>query len=149
MSAPGNCARASRPPESSATWKAFQRRANQNGGNRAATTPGYEASLAYVERRLENAGYDTERHAFDSATYVQNGPATLQREGQAPYVEGTDEAANDYYVAQFSGSGNVTAPLATISDITVPPPGGPGSGTSGCERETGLQATSRSPARSR
>jgi len=38
-------------------------------------------------------------------------------------------------VAQFSGSGNVTAPLATTSDITVPPPGGPGSGTSGCERE--------------
>ena len=38
-------------------------------------------------------------------------------------------------MAQFSGSGNVTAPLATTSDITVPPPGGPGSGTSGCERE--------------
>ncbi len=77
--------------------EAFQRRANQNGGTRAAPTPGYEASLTYVERRLQKAGYDTERHAFDFATYVQNGPATLQREGGTPYVEGTDEAANDYY----------------------------------------------------
>ena len=47
--------------------QAFQRRANANGGNRAAALPGYDASLAYVERRLERAGYETKRHAFDFA----------------------------------------------------------------------------------
>ena len=114
--------------------RAFQRLANANGGNRAAAFPGYDASLAYVERRLTRAGYDVQRHPFDFAQWIQNAPATLQREGQAPYTEGTAENAGDYLVAQFSEAGNVTAPLITTSDIQIPPPGGPGMGTSGCER---------------
>ena len=36
--------------------RTFQRLANANDGNRAATTPGYEASLDYVEKRLKRAG---------------------------------------------------------------------------------------------
>jgi Zn-dependent M28 family amino/carboxypeptidase len=115
--------------------RAFQRLANANGGNRAAAFPGYDASLAYVERRLTRAGYDVERHPFDFARWEQNAPATLQREGQPPYIEGDADNANDYFVAQFSGSGSVTAPLVTTNDIQIPPPGGPGTGTSGCERE--------------
>jgi PA domain len=114
--------------------RAFQRLANANGGNRAAAFPGYDASLAYVERRLSRAGYEVERHPFDFARWVQNAPATLQREGQAPYTEGTAAAAGDYFVAQFSGAGNPTAPLIATNDIQIPPPGGPGTGTSGCER---------------
>jgi Zn-dependent M28 family amino/carboxypeptidase len=114
--------------------RAFQRIANANDGNRAAAFAGYDASLAYVERRLTRAGYDVERHPFDFARWEQNAPATLQREGQPPYTEGTADNAGDYVVAQFSGAGNVTAPLITTSDIQIPPPGGPGSGTSGCER---------------
>ena len=85
--------------------RAFQRLANANGGNRAAAFPGYDASLAYVERRLTRAGYEVERHPFDFARWMQNAPATLQREGQAPYTEGTAENAGDYLVAQFSGAG--------------------------------------------
>jgi Zn-dependent M28 family amino/carboxypeptidase len=114
--------------------RAFQRIANANDGNRAAAFPGYDASLAYVERRLTRAGYDVERHPFDFARWEQNAPATLQREGQAPYTEGTADSPGQYVVAQFSGAGNVTAPLITTNDIQIPPPGGPGSGTSGCER---------------
>jgi hypothetical protein len=37
--------------------RVFQRIANQNGGTRASGTPGYDASAAYVQRRLEAAGY--------------------------------------------------------------------------------------------
>jgi Zn-dependent M28 family amino/carboxypeptidase len=112
--------------------RTFQRLANANSGNRAAATPGYEASLAFVERRMARAGYETTRHAFDFATWEQNGAALLQR-GDRVYAEGTDEAAGDYIVAQFSGSGTVSAEVATTNDIVIPPPGGPGSGTSGCE----------------
>jgi Zn-dependent M28 family amino/carboxypeptidase len=115
--------------------RSFQRIANANDGNRAAAFPGYDASLAYVERRMKRAGYKTERHPFQFARWEQNAPATLQREGQAPYTEGTAEDAGDYFVAQFSGSGNVNLPLITTNDIQIPPPEGPGSGTSGCERE--------------
>lgn len=42
----------------------FQRIADENGGNRAAGLPGYDASAEYVERVLQDAGYDTERHYF-------------------------------------------------------------------------------------
>jgi Zn-dependent M28 family amino/carboxypeptidase len=112
--------------------RGLQRVANANEGTRAAATPGYEASLAYVERRMHRAGYETTRVPFDFAKWEQNGPALLQR-GDKVYTEGTADAAGDYIVAQFSGSGTVTAAVATTNDIVIPPPGGPGSGTSGCE----------------
>jgi Zn-dependent M28 family amino/carboxypeptidase len=113
--------------------RTFQRLANANDGNRAATTPGYDASLAFVERRMNRAGYETERVPFPFATWEQNGAALLQREGSPPYAEGTPDAAGDYIVAQFSGSGNVTAPIVTTGTAELPPSGGPGSGTDGCE----------------
>jgi Zn-dependent M28 family amino/carboxypeptidase len=116
--------------------RALQRRANQNDGNRAAATPGYDASVAYVKQRMERAGYDVTLDPFPFARWEQNGPAVLQRDGQPPYTEGTETDPGDYIVAQFSGSGNVTgAPLATTNDIEIPPSGGPGTGTSGCEVE--------------
>jgi Zn-dependent M28 family amino/carboxypeptidase len=108
--------------------RALQRRANANGGTRAAATPGYEASLDYVQRRLERAGYEVTRDPFPFASWEQNGPALLQREGQPPYTEGTD-----YVIAQFSGSGNLSAPIVTTGTAELPPSGGPGSGTDGCE----------------
>ncbi|WP_336711465.1 M28 family metallopeptidase [Arthrobacter sp. USHLN218] len=44
--------------------EAFQRIADDNGGNRAAGTSGYEASARYVEEQLRAAGYKTERQEF-------------------------------------------------------------------------------------
>ncbi len=43
---------------------AFQRIADRHDGNRAALTPGYEASAQYVERTLRRAGYRTWRDPF-------------------------------------------------------------------------------------
>ncbi|MDO8147840.1 M20/M25/M40 family metallo-hydrolase [Isoptericola sp. b515] len=45
--------------------EAFQEIADENGGNRAMGTPGYEASGAYVESVLQKAGYETERQYFE------------------------------------------------------------------------------------
>jgi hypothetical protein len=113
--------------------RTLQRLANANDGNRAATTPGYEASLDFVERRLKRAGYNVTRHEFPFAAWEQIGAATLMREGQPAYTEGPPEGGGDYAIAQFSGSGTVTAPLVTTNDIVLDPTGEPGSGTSGCE----------------
>jgi hypothetical protein len=113
--------------------RTLQRLANANDGSRAATTSGYEASLDYVERRLKKAGYDVSRDEFPFASWEQVGAATLTREGHSPYVEGSPEGGGDYSVAQFSGSGNVTAQVVTTNDIVLGPTGQPGSGTSGCE----------------
>lgn len=43
----------------------FQAIADANNGNRGAGTSGYEASGAYVEKTLQDAGYETERQYFD------------------------------------------------------------------------------------
>ncbi|WP_312018502.1 M28 family metallopeptidase [Streptomyces sp. I05A-00742] len=45
--------------------KAFQRIADAHGGNRAAGTPGHEASAAYVYRLLKRAGYRVAYQEFD------------------------------------------------------------------------------------
>ena len=114
--------------------RTLQRLANANDGNRAASTPGYLASLDYVERRLKRAGYKPKRVPFEFARWEQNGPALLQREGSPAYAEGDPAVGGgDYIVAQFAGSGNVTAPIVTTGTAQLPPPGGPGSGTDGCE----------------
>ena len=109
--------------------RAFQRVANANDGNRAANTTGYDASLDYVERRMNRAGYETERVPFDFATFTQNGPSTLQL-GDRVFAEGEVEGG-DYVIAQFSGSGTVTGPIVPI-DYTGPPAEA-GASTSGCE----------------
>ena len=99
--------------------RTLQRLANANDGNRAATTSGYDASLDYVERRMKRAGYEVSRDEFPFAAWEQVGPATLMREGQPAYTEGPPKAARTTSIAQFSGSGNVTAPLVTTNDIVL------------------------------
>ena len=44
--------------------EALQRIADENGGNRASGTSGYEASARYVEEQLRAAGYNPVRQAF-------------------------------------------------------------------------------------
>ncbi|MGO0577655.1 M20/M25/M40 family metallo-hydrolase [Ornithinimicrobium panacihumi] len=55
--------------------EAFYAAAEDNGGNRAAGTPGYDASVDYVVGELEAAGYDVELQEFEF-TYTE----TLRQE---------------------------------------------------------------------
>jgi Zn-dependent M28 family amino/carboxypeptidase len=110
--------------------RAFQTLALANDDNRAATTPGYDASVEYVTNRLRAAGYRVSHDEFDFPMWEQNAPATLREVSPTArtFVEGTD-----YIVAQFSASANVTANIVPTNDIVFPAPGGAGSSTSGCE----------------
>ncbi len=110
--------------------RAFYEIALANGGNRAAATPGYEASVAYVQQRLEAAGYDVTLEPFEFAQWTQNGPSTLERISPNPAVFAED---SDYIVSQFSAGGDVTAEVFVAGNTTVPPPAGPGTGASGCD----------------
>ena len=78
--------------------------ADANGGTRAAGTPGYDASLAYVEGSLVAAGYNVTRNAFPFVFYK---PADLQR-----VAPGTAT----YLTAMFtnSGIGDVTAAVTAV-----------------------------------
>jgi Zn-dependent M28 family amino/carboxypeptidase len=104
----------------------FQRIANQNGGTRASGTPGYDASAAYVKRRLEAAGYQVTEQAFTFPFFRELAPAVLQRTAPPPT---TDLETGTF---DFSGSGEVTGPLVPTNDIVIPPTPDPSS-TSGCE----------------
>jgi Zn-dependent M28 family amino/carboxypeptidase len=110
--------------------RALQRIAIANGGNRAATTLGYDASVNYVADRLRAAGYRVTLDPFDFPTWELSPPSTLAEISPTArtFVEDTD-----YIVSQFSAGADVTANVVPTNDIEIPPSGGPGTGTSGCE----------------
>jgi len=105
--------------------RAFQQIANLNGGTRASGTPGYEASVAYVKERLKKAGYKVREQEFTFPFFRELEPATLEQ---------TEPTPTQYETATFdySGTGDVTAPVQEVNDNLFPPPAEPGS-TAGCE----------------
>jgi Zn-dependent M28 family amino/carboxypeptidase len=116
----------------------FQAVANAHQGNRAASTVGYEQSVAYVSRRLEDAGYDVRLEPFDFPIWTENATPELSQVTPTPtdYVAGgpedSDSDAVDFITFQFSGAGDVTAPVVPTTDIVIPP-GEANASTSGCE----------------
>jgi Zn-dependent M28 family amino/carboxypeptidase len=99
---------------------ALQAIADANGGTRAAGTPGYDASVAYVKGKLEAAGYSV---TLDPFPFVFVPLPTLQR---------TAPSAASYETGAFTGSGTGTvtdAPVTAI-DINLAPPR---ANTSGCQ----------------
>jgi Zn-dependent M28 family amino/carboxypeptidase len=103
---------------------ALQAVADRHGGNRAAGTPGYDASVDHVVGQLRAAGYRPRVQRFQAGRFRERGRPVLELAGVAP------EAGRDYRTFEFSGSGDVTAPLHRV-DLRLPP--GPDSSTSGCE----------------
>ncbi|MEU8207129.1 M20/M25/M40 family metallo-hydrolase [Streptosporangium sp. NPDC049046] len=102
--------------------------ADANGGNRAAATPGYAASLAYVADRLREAGYRLTSQEFKISFFREVATPVLKRTRPLAkkYVPGTD-----FRTMTYSGSGEVTAPVQAV-DLVLPPKKGHES-TSGCE----------------
>ncbi|MEM6295141.1 MAG: M20/M25/M40 family metallo-hydrolase [Myxococcota bacterium] len=96
-------------------------------GNRSVGTPGYQASATYVRMRLEAAGYTSATdQSFEATVFEQLGPSTLAADDGAPYPE--QEA---YFVARYSGSGSITAPVVPV-DLDL---GLENQSTSGCQAE--------------
>ena len=104
--------------------RAFQFIANSAGGTRASGTPGFDASADYVQERLRDAGYRTVTQEFMFRFYEELAPAELEQisPDAKTYETGT---------YQYSGSGDVTAPVQGV-DLVLPPTPAPSS-TSGCE----------------
>ncbi|MDP9424544.1 MAG: M20/M25/M40 family metallo-hydrolase [Actinomycetota bacterium] len=103
----------------------FEAAAEANGGNRAASTPGYDASAEYVADQLRKAGYTVDVQPFEAPYYEELLPAKLEvvAPDKRPYQEG-----EDFSTLQFSGSGAVVAPVRPV-DL-----GEPEDSSSGCER---------------
>lgn len=98
--------------------------ADARGGHRAASSSGYAASVSYVRRKLEAAGYRTTTQKFDYP-FFQERAAPALRHGSVNLVPG-----RDFQSLEFSGSATVTGRLVAIN-VQIPPPAVPSS-TSGC-----------------
>lgn len=110
--------------------RAFANIAERNGGTRASGTPGFAKSRDYVVGRLQDAGYAVTVQPFDFPFFQSTATPVLERtgDGAKAYTNGPGE---DFNIMQYSGSGDVTAPVTAV-DVTLPPTPEPSS-TSGCE----------------
>jgi Zn-dependent M28 family amino/carboxypeptidase len=108
---------------------ALQAAADRHGGNRAAGTPGYDASVDYVVGQLRAAGYTPQVQRFQAGRFRERSRPALELGGGGGAAL---RAGADYRTFEFSGSGDVTAALRPV-DLRLPPGPTPDSSTSGCE----------------
>ncbi|HEX6257818.1 MAG TPA: M28 family metallopeptidase [Euzebyales bacterium] len=108
---------------------ALQQIADANGGTRASGTPGYDASADYVQGVLEDAGYTVEQQEFEYEFFVVDEDPVLDpvTPDLPAYEPGTD-----IDVMEYSGAGDVTAPVTPV-DLVLPPGSQANTSTSGCE----------------
>ncbi|MFG3283968.1 M28 family metallopeptidase [Streptomyces sp. NPDC048111] len=83
--------------------EAFQKIADAHGGNRAAGTPGYDASAAYVHGELKRAGYDV---TYQDFTFHES--RTLR---QKLTVQGRQLSVAAYQFSASTPEGGLTAEL--------------------------------------
>lgn len=98
--------------------------AARSGNTRALGTPGYDQSVDYVREQLASFGHEPVAQTFDVNVFTQTGPASLVRQGQPAYAEGSD-----FSVAFYSAGGSVTATARAV-DVQL---GTGNSSNSGCE----------------
>jgi len=106
----------------------LQEIADANGGTRSSGTPGYAASVAYVEAQLQAAGYETTRQPFDFE-FVQVLEAVMEQvspAGGPTYVYGVD------FIEGF-GSPNGTAEGEVVAIDVLFHSNPDSTSTSGCE----------------
>ena len=109
--------------------EALQRIADENGGNRAAGTPGYRASVDYAVKVLEKAGYAVTRQPFEVTSFeLVKKPVIAQVRPEARRLR----EERDYLVFDYSGSGSVQGAIVPARGIRVPPPADGEGLASGC-----------------
>ncbi|HSK41717.1 MAG TPA: hypothetical protein VK943_18270, partial [Arenibaculum sp.] len=79
-------------PAIQAHQQALQEIADANGGTRSAGSPGYDASVRYVEQKLRDAGYQVAVQPFQFPFYQERTPSQAERLDPEPrtYGHGTD-----------------------------------------------------------
>ncbi len=91
---------------------AFQTIADANGGIRTSGTPGYDDSVAYVVEKLNAAGLNVMVQPFDFQTFITLSPTVLEQVAPPPVGPVVNRTMS------YSGSGDVTAAVSTVSPIT-------------------------------
>jgi Zn-dependent M28 family amino/carboxypeptidase len=104
-------ARAITPGHLRAHLEALEAVAERNKGTRAAGTPGYSESVAYVLRQLRAAGLRPRQKTFTFQYFRETKPTVFERvsPGLVRYARN-----RDFLTMRYSGGGNVTAPVAPV-----------------------------------
>ncbi|HEU4491503.1 MAG TPA: M20/M25/M40 family metallo-hydrolase [Jiangellales bacterium] len=105
--------------------------ADDNDDTRASGTPGYTASVDYLEELLVAAGYEVTRQPFLFNSFTELSEPVFE---QVSPNEVTYEPNVDFFTAEYSGSGDVTATLEAV-DLVLPPGQQASTSNSGCEPE--------------
>jgi Zn-dependent M28 family amino/carboxypeptidase len=105
-------ARAITPGRLKAHLEALESVAKRNNGTRAAGTPGYTESVAYVVRQLRAAGFRPRRETFSFDYFRETRPTVFERvsPGTVRYHRN-----KDFLTMRYSGGGNVTARVVPIA----------------------------------
>lgn len=93
--------------------RVLQRIATANGGNRAAGTPGYDASAAYVKRVLTKAGYQVTEQPFEFPYYEEVTPSILEQVTPTAVTYENNSLT-------FTGSGDVTGTVVPALNLVLP-----------------------------
>jgi len=111
---------------------ALQAIADANNGERASGSPGFEASVAYVKDKLQQAGYSVTVQPFDFAFFQELTPSKFEQTQPqlVSYTYDTDFATMDYSAS--TGPAGVTGLVQSVSD-NVLPPAATSTSTAGCE----------------
>ena len=109
----------------------LQKIADNNDGIRASGTPGYGASVDYIANLLEDAGYEVSRQPFLFNSFRELSDPVFQQVSPNAVTYVPNE---DFFTAEYSGSGDVTATLQAV-DLVLPPGATAGTSNSGCEPE--------------
>ena len=105
--------------------------ADANAGSRASGTPGFDQSIEFLEEQLTNAGYEVTRQDFTFNSFRELSEPVFEQVSpdQVTYTPG-----EDFFTAEYSGSGDVTASLEAV-DLVLPPGATASTSNSGCEPE--------------
>ena len=112
--------------------KAFQKIANQNPGpdghpSRNSGEPGYRASVDYVARLMQQAGYDVTIQPYKFLYYAYIGVPTFTEVSPTPH---TYTLNNEWGPGQSTGTAN--AAIQPAGGIVLPPDPNGSTSTSGC-----------------
>ncbi|MDA7086190.1 M20/M25/M40 family metallo-hydrolase [Pseudomonas sp. SA3-5] len=107
--------------------------ADANEGTRAASTPGYKASLEHIKLLVELAGYVVTVQPFEFPYFEELSQAELTQLAPVPTVYPYADASG-FITMSYSGAGDVTGPAEGV-DLQLPPAATANSSTSGCEPE--------------
>ena len=99
-------------------------------GPRVAGGPAEKEAAAYIADEMESYGLDVEIQEFDIIYYEELSPPGLEQIAPIPTVY---QEYDDFLTMQYSGSGDVTAPVQPTIDVMIPPSPDANTSDSGCE----------------